>query len=89
MGVPLIVGPAVLTTILVLIDHYGIFATVASFVINLAVVWIALRSAQKIVHILGRGGILAVSKIMALLLASIAVMMIRLGIENIVRGHAM
>lgn len=87
MGVPLIVGPAVLTTLLVLLDHYGVIPTVASFVLNLAIVWMSLKAAPKIVRILGRGGILAVSKIMALLLASIAVMMIRLGIENIVQGH--
>ena len=86
MGVPLIVGPAVLTTILVLVDHYGVVPTVVSFVINLIIVWASLRAAAQIVRMLGKGGILAVSKVMALLLASIAVMMIRLGIENIVRG---
>jgi multiple antibiotic resistance protein len=88
MGVPLIVGPAVLTTILVLVDHYGVVPTVVSFVINLLIVWASLRAAAQIVRMLGKGGILAVSKVMALLLASIAVMMIRLGIENIVRGAA-
>jgi len=86
IGVPLIVGPAVLTTILVLVDHYGIVPTVLSFVLNLAIVWISFKTAPKILHVFGKGGITAISKIMALLLASIAIMMIRLGVENIVLG---
>lgn len=83
IGVPLIVGPAVLTTILVLIDHYGVMSTLTSLVINLIVVYLSLVGAQRIIKFLGKNGIIALSKIMALLLASIAVMMIRLGIENI------
>lgn len=87
LGVPLIVGPAVLTTILVLVDHYGIFPTVISFIANLAIVLLSFRLSERIMHIFGRGGIVAISKIMALLLASIAVMMIRLGLENIIHIH--
>lgn len=86
IGVPLIVGPAVLTTILVMVDHYGIAPTVMSFIINLIIVCFLLRFSAKILKVFGSGGIMAISKIMALLLASIAVMMIRLGIENIIAG---
>lgn len=89
IGVPLIVGPAVLSTILVLIDHYGITATLLSFLVNLAIVWLVLSRRMVIMKVFGEGGIMAISKIMALLLASIAVMMIRIGIENIVlKGRA-
>jgi multiple antibiotic resistance protein len=84
IGVPLIAGPAVLTTLLVLVDHYGIAVTVVSFLMNLLIVWIVLKKGASIVAVLGEGGIVAVSKVMALLLASIAVMMIRIGIENII-----
>jgi multiple antibiotic resistance protein len=83
LGVPLIVGPAVLATILVLVDHYGIVPTVLSFVINLCIVWVSFRASAGILSVFGRGGIMAISKIMALLLASIAVMLIRVGVENI------
>lgn len=84
IGVPLVVGPAVLTTILVLVDHYGVVPTVISFIVNLAIVWVFFRSSEKIVKVFGRGGIMAISKIMALLLASIAVMMIRIGLTNLI-----
>ncbi len=83
LGVPLIVGPAVLATILVLVDHYGIVPTLISFIVNLVIVWLSFRVSGKILNIFGRGGIMAVSKILALLLASIAVMLIRVGLENI------
>jgi multiple antibiotic resistance protein len=82
IGVPLIVGPALLTTCLVLVDHYGILPTMVSLLLNLILVWIAFSAAERIIRVLGSGGIGALSKIMAILLASIAVMMVRLGIEG-------
>lgn len=85
MGVPLIVGPAVLTNILLLVDHYGVIPTVIALMLNLFIVWISLTNAERIIKIVGKGGIVGISKVMALLLASIAVMMIRLGVENIVK----
>ncbi len=87
IGVPLIVGPAVLTTSLVLVDHYGIIPTIISIILNLFIVWISLINAERIMLLFGRGGIIGISKVMALLLASIAIMMIRLGIENIIKHN--
>ncbi|MBI3377300.1 MAG: MarC family protein [Nitrospirae bacterium] len=85
IAVPLIIGPAVLATLLVLVDHYGILPTLGSLVLNLVVVYFSFIKAAAITKLFGRGGIAAISKIMAILLASIAVMMIRIGIENIVK----
>lgn len=84
IGVPLIVGPAVLTTLLVLVDHYGVLMTLISLVVNLIIVYLSFINAEIIIRLFGSGGIAAISKIMAILLASIAVMMIRLGVENII-----
>jgi multiple antibiotic resistance protein len=83
IGVPLIVGPAVMTTIIVLVDHYGVISTVLGLVINLFLVWVSFLGATRIVRFLGTSAITALSKIMSILLASIAVMMIRLGIEGV------
>jgi multiple antibiotic resistance protein len=85
IGVPLIVGPAVLTNILLLVDHYGVIPTVIALMLNLFIVWISLRNAEGIIRIVGKGGIVGISKVMALLLAAIGIMMIRLGIEGIIR----
>jgi multiple antibiotic resistance protein len=87
IGVPLIVGPAVLTTILVLVEHYGVIPAILSLILNLLIVWISLINAERIIKVFGKGGIIGISKVMALLLASIAVMMIRIGIENIIRQN--
>jgi len=80
IGTPLVVGPAVLTTIVMMLDSYGIYLTVLSFVINLLITWIVFLYADAISNFLGRAGSKAVSKIASLLLAAIAVMMMRKGI---------
>ena len=88
IGVPLIVGPAVLTNILLLVNLYGIVPTIISLILNLLIIWISLINAERIISIVGRGGIIGIAKVMALLLASIAIMMIRIGVVNIIQ-HAM
>jgi multiple antibiotic resistance protein len=85
IGVPLLVGPAVLTTLIVLVDHYGIAPTLISLVLNLILVYMVFSSAQAIIKLIGKNGIFAISKIVALLLAAIAVMMIRIGIESYIK----
>ena len=82
IGTPLITGPAVLTTIIILLDSHGIFLTVSSFVVNLIIVWISFSYATSIADFLGKAGSKAFSKIASLLLAAIAVMMIRKGIVD-------
>jgi len=80
IGTPLITGPAVLTTIIILLDSYGMVPTITSFVINLVITWISFSYATAISNVLGKAGSKAFSKIASLLLAAIAVMMMRKGI---------
>jgi len=82
IGTPLITGPAVLTTIIILLDSYGMFLTITSFVINLILTWITFSYAAVISNFLGKAGSKAFSKIASLLLAAIAVMMMRKGIVD-------
>ncbi|UCD35101.1 MAG: MarC family protein [Nitrospiraceae bacterium] len=82
LGVPLLVGPAVLTLVIVLIDNYGIMLTLASLVLNLMIVFAVFTAEQPITKFIGKNGLMAISKIVALLLAAIAVMMIRRGLEQ-------
>jgi multiple antibiotic resistance protein len=82
IGTPLVVGPAVLTTIIILLDSYGPYITVLSFVINLIITWVTFYYASVISSFLGKAGSKAVSKIAALLLAAIAVMMMRKGLVD-------
>lgn len=79
-GTPLIVGPAVLTTSLIMISQYRIFATLISVLVNILLAGLIFSMAGLLIKILGQTGSKALSKITSLLLAAIAVMMIRKGI---------
>ena len=80
LGTPLVVGPAVLTTLLILIDLYSIVIVIVSFIINLAIAWLLFAQANRVVAFLGQGGVRATSKIISLFLAAIAIKMIRQGV---------
>lgn len=83
LGTPLIVGPAVLTTSLIIIGEYGLPATLISVSINILLAGAILSLSNVIIKILGRAGSRALSKVTNLLLAAIAVMLIRKGIIQI------
>ncbi len=86
IGVPLIMGPGALTTIIMITDSQGYWMAFASIVINLAIVWLLFSQSKWIVRIIGEGGTKAFAKVAALFLAAIAVMMIRVGITNFLNG---
>lgn len=79
LGMPLIAGPALLTALLILVDTVGLVFTVAALLVNLALVVVAFRNADFVARWMGRQGLRGVSKIVALLLAAIAVSLIRRG----------
>lgn len=83
LGTPLITGPAVLTTTLMMLNTYGIIATFISLILNMFLVWASLVKADFIMRLIGAGGTRAFSKIMYILLAAIAVMMMRRGITAV------
>ena len=80
LGTPLIVGPAVLTTSLLMLDAYGLLPTLISVLFNIILAGIIFMSANILMKFLGIAGSRALSKITSLLLAAIAVMLIRKGI---------
>ena len=80
LGIPLIVGPAVLTTLLTVARTHGYLVTLVAFVLNLAIVWAALRWASLLGRLLGEAGARAVAKVFALILAAIGVTFIRRGL---------
>jgi len=83
LGTPLITGPAVLTTTLIMLDSYGIGPTFVSLVLNMFIMWWTLVRADWIMKVFGAGGTRAFSKIMYILLAAISIMMIRRGIFGV------
>jgi multiple antibiotic resistance protein len=81
IGIPLIVGPAVLTTSLVLESRYGFLVTIISVLLNILIASAVFRQSHRLITFLGDAGSKALSKVMSLLLGAIAVMLIRLGIQ--------
>lgn len=86
IGVPLIMGPAALTTLLLILDSHGWLWTAAALCANLLLVWLVFREARRLTQVLGRAGGRAIAKVTSLLLAGIAVMMIRTGIAAMLDG---
>jgi len=82
LGTPLIVGPAVLTTSLVIVPQYGLVPTMISVIANILVAGLVFSLASALITFLGEAGSKALSKITSLLLAAIAVMLIRKGLEQ-------
>ena len=88
LGTPLMVGPAVLTTTLIIIEAYGIVPTLAALVVNILLAGVILRFSMPIIRAIGISGSRAVSKISSLMLAALAVMMARKGIIGIITLHS-
>jgi multiple antibiotic resistance protein len=80
IAVPLIAGPAVITSTIVLVDLYGALATILALLANLAACWLLLAKVAAVEGLLGRTGARALSKIISLLLAAIGVRLVRQGL---------
>jgi multiple antibiotic resistance protein len=79
LGMPLIAGPALLTALLVLTDSVGVIYTLLSLIVNLVIVAVVFCYADRLTKWLGKQGINGASKLVSLLLAAIAVSLIRRG----------
>jgi multiple antibiotic resistance protein len=81
IGTPLTVGPATITTLLLLATQFPLYVVLSSFALNMLVTWVIFLSSNQVVRFTGKGGLMAVSKVFSLLLAAIAVNMIIHGLE--------
>jgi len=80
IGIPLMVGPAVLTLLLISAPAYGYVSTILCFILNLLLTWFVFSHSSQIMKFLKEGGTKGIGKVFALLLAAFAMMMIRTGI---------
>lgn len=79
LAVPLITGPGVLTALLLQSASVGYVITAAALLLNYLLAWQTLRHCDVVTRWIGKDGTVVISKIAALLLAAIAVSMIRVG----------
>ncbi|NLD98727.1 MAG: MarC family protein [Fibrobacter sp.] len=80
LGVPLIAGPAVLTTIMLLAGEYGVVPTALAVIANIIIAGMIFHLAGLILSIIGSSGSKIISKIANLFLSAIAVVMVRKGL---------
>ncbi len=80
IGVPLIVGPAVITAAMLLMDQHGFKVTSMALSLNVIIAGVIFYYSKEFTRVLGDSGGKIVSKLAALLLAAYAVMMVRKGV---------
>jgi len=86
LGMPLIVGPATLTTCLMVEGVYGLGPTIVSVIANILLAGMVFLSADWWMRILREGGSRVLRKVASLVLAAIAVMMIRMGVVGLIKA---
>ena len=82
LGIPLVIGPAAIATILVSQQSFGYLPTFVSLVLNMTLVFLGLLAAPYLMRVVGRATTKAVAKVASLFLAAIAVAMIRAGVTG-------
>jgi multiple antibiotic resistance protein len=82
LGMPLIAGPALITTLLLLAQTLSLAVVLTALAVNLVLIVLAFAYSEWLGRVIGQTGLRAISKIVALLLAAIAVNMIRRGITG-------
>ncbi|OGW90766.1 MAG: hypothetical protein A3D28_01415 [Omnitrophica bacterium RIFCSPHIGHO2_02_FULL_63_14] len=82
LAVPLIVGPAVLTTSIIVLGSFGPAPTIFALVANILLCGLVLYFANALSRLLGESGSMTLSKIFSLLLGAIGVMLMRRGLEQ-------
>ena len=86
LGTPLVVGPAAITTILVLQEGYGYLPTVVALISNLTVSFTLFYFGPAVIGYVGAGASRAIGKVASLFLAAISIAMIRTGVVEIVQA---
>jgi multiple antibiotic resistance protein len=81
IGTPLVVGPATITTLLLLSVDYSLGIILLSLALNLFISWVVFLFGIRIAGFLGKGGLKAISQVFNLLIAAIAVSMVIHGLE--------
>jgi multiple antibiotic resistance protein len=82
LATPLITGPAVIVTSMMLIDNFGRLVTLTALIANMGFTWAVLRFSGRLTRLLGSPGMKAFSKISYIFLAAIAIMIAREGLQN-------
>ena len=83
LATPLLAGPGSISTVMYLVEVIGPIETLASVGLNVALTYLIFRSSERIFGVLGRNGSRAVTRIIGLIIAAMAIAIIREGLQGI------
>lgn len=83
LAFPMIAGAGTLTSILSLRAEYHVVNIIIAIVINIVIVYIILKSSQRIERLMGRSGINIIRKVFGVVLLAIAVKLFTTNIQQI------
>ena len=84
IAIPLLVGPGAITTTIFDLQAYGIVIAILAVLIVLSLTWVILRYINGVYKFLGKTGSLVIARVMALLIAAIAVQYILTGVTHFI-----
>jgi multiple antibiotic resistance protein len=82
IAIPLLVGPGAITTTILNLQAFGTPVTILSVLVVLFLTWIILRYVSSVYQFLGKTGSIVIARVMALLIAAIAIQYILVGISH-------
>ncbi len=87
LATPLIAGPGVLTTVVVLTATYGYLPTIVAVILNLITQRLILGNSIIVTKLFGKQGAELLSRIMGIVLTALAISFIRSGVISIIAEH--
>ena len=82
IAMPLLVGPGAITTTILSLQEYGTIITIIAVLVVLLIAWIIFRYVELVYKFLGKTGAMVIARVMALLIAAIAVQYILIGVSH-------
>lgn len=85
LGTPLLTGPGVITTTIILVKEDGAYMTSIAALLALFAAWLILNNSARVYKVLGQHWTTIISRVMGIILAAIAVEFITKGFTSILK----
>jgi multiple antibiotic resistance protein len=87
LATPLLAGPGSISTVMYLVEAVGLIEALTSIALNVALAYLILASSGGIFKVLGRNGSRALTRIIGLIIAAMAIAIIREGLRGLLGMH--
>ena len=84
IAIPLLVGPGAITTTIFNLQAYGTAISILAVIVVSTLTWVILRFIDGIYKVLGKTGSVVIARVMALLIAAIAIQYILTGVTHFI-----